>query len=293
VILGGKKRRSSCNSRANGDFRFLAELFAIVAFLAATCAAHAQNTPATKPDETPPAPSDSQTKPDSTTSSQSDKKTDPQQQLPEAASSSAPNQQNGASDNQQTNRILWVMPNYRAVSANTELPPMSVKEKFVLATHDSLDYTSCLFAGFVAGYEYASREYPEFHAEYAGYGRYLWRSFADQAIANYFTEAVVPAFTREDPRYYTLGHGGFFHRTGYAISRLMITKTDSGGTRFNVSELLGNGMGAAVSNLYYPAQERTLMKTSENWGTQFAADGVANVVKEFWPDIRRRFFKQK
>jgi hypothetical protein len=27
------------------------------------------------------------------------------------------------------------------------------------------------------------------------------------------TEAIVPALTHEDPRYYTLGHGGFLKRT--------------------------------------------------------------------------------
>jgi hypothetical protein len=27
------------------------------------------------------------------------------------------------------------------------------------------------------------------------------------------TEAILPTLTREDPRYYTLGHGGFFRRS--------------------------------------------------------------------------------
>jgi hypothetical protein len=183
------------------------------------------------------------------------------------------------------------MPNYRAVSADTILPPLSPRGKFVLATHDSLDYTSGLFAGALAGWKYAERSYPEFHSEWAGYSRYLWRAFADQAIGNYFTEAIVPSVLHEDPRYYTLGHGSVFHRTEYAITRLVVTKTDSGKSRFNTSEILGNGMAASVSDLYYPSQERTFTKTTENWGTEVAADGIANVVKEFWPDVRRRFFK--
>jgi hypothetical protein len=90
----------------------------------------------------------------------------------------------------------------------------------------------------------------------------------------------------EDPRYYTLGHGGFVHRAGYAVSRLLITRTDSGGQTFNFSEISGNLMGAGVSNIYYPAQERTFGKTAEKWGTQIGVDGIANLLKEFWPDIR-------
>src|SRR5665213_694796 len=109
---------------------------------------------------------------------------------------------------EQTKRILWVIPNYRAVSAGTRLPPLSGKEKFVLATQDSFDYSSFILAGMLAGYDQATNSTPEFHQELSGYGRYYWHSFADEAVGNYFTEAIMPAMTHEDPRYYTLGKAG-------------------------------------------------------------------------------------
>ncbi len=195
------------------------------------------------------------------------------------------------SEGKQPKRILWVIPNYRAVSANTQLPPLALKDKFWLATQDSFDYSSFILAGALAGIGQARNSTPEFRQGAAGYGRYYWHSFADQAVGNYFTEAIVPAATRQDPRYYTLGHGGFFRRTGYAVSRLLITKTDSGGRGFNFSEIIGNGAGAGVSDLYYPARERTWTKTGQKWLTQIAVDGVFNVFKEFWPDIDRAVFR--
>lgn len=220
--------------------------------------------------------------------------TDSDQQAPPKASVPACTQNPGDNpQGDQTKRILGVMPNYRAVGADLVLPPLSPRGKFVLATHDSLDYSSALFAGALAAYKFGTRAYPEFHSEYAGYGRYLWRAFVDQAVGNYFTEAIMPTVLHEDPRYYTLGHGGFMKRTYYAITRLVVTKTDAGGNRFNYSEIVGNGLGAGVANLYYPAQERTLGKNMENWGTQVGADGIANVVKEFWPDVRRKLLKHK
>ena len=97
--------------------------------------------------------------------------------------------------------------------------------------------------------------------------------------------------TRQDPRYYTLGHGGFFRRTGYALSRLLITRTDSGGNTFNFSEIVGNGAGAGISNLYYPQQERTWTKTGQKWLLQVGIDGVFNMGKEFRPDINRVVFR--
>ena len=188
----------------------------------------------------------------------------------------------------QPKRILWIIPNYRAVSAATHLPPLTAGQKFVLATQDSFDYSAFILAGMLAGYGQATNSYPEFHHGASGYGRYYWHSFADQGVGNYFTEAIVPTVFRQDPRYYILGNGGFFRRTGYALSRLVITKPDSGGTAFNFSELFGNALGAGVSDAYYPRPERTWGKTGAKWGTQIGVDGIANVLKEFWPDIYQR-----
>jgi len=193
-------------------------------------------------------------------------------------------------EGKQSKRILWIIPNYRAVSANTYLPPLEFREKFWLATQDSFDYSSFILAGILAGIGQTKNSTAEFRQGSAGFGRYYWHSFADQAVGNYMTEAIVPAATREDPRYYTLGRGGLFHRSGYALSRLVVTRTDSGGSTFNFSEIVGNGAGAGISDLYYPASERTWTKTGQKWLTQVAIDGVFNVFKEFWPDINRTVF---
>jgi hypothetical protein len=197
------------------------------------------------------------------------------------------------SEGKQTSRILWVVPNFAAVSANTQLPPLTVRGKFKLGTEDSVDYSAFVWAGIVAGQSMALKSYPELGTGAAGYGRYYWRAFADQVSGTFFTEAIVPSVTHEDPRYYTLGHGGFFHRTAYALSRVVITKTDTGGKSFNYSEVVGNALEAGLSNAYYPAEERGFRKTAENWGTQLEAAALNNIAKEFWPDIRRHLLRQK
>ena len=107
------------------------------------------------------------------------------------------------------------------------------------------------------------------------------------------TEALFPTLTREDPRYYTLGHGGFLKRSGYALTRPLITRTDSGGSSVNFSEIIGNGAGAAISNLYYPSRERSWTKTGQKWIAQIGLDGAFNICKEFWPDINRIIFRSK
>ena len=106
-------------------------------------------------------------------------------------------------------------------------------------------------------------------------------------------ESIVPAITHEDPRYYTMGQGGFYRRSGYAISRAFVTKTDSGGTSFNWSEVGGNALEAGLSTAYYPPQERGLSQTALNFATQMESAVLNHVFQEFWPDIRRKVFRRK
>src|SRR5580704_8678311 len=144
----------------------------------------------------------------------------------------------------QPKRILWVIPNYRAVSADTHLPPLSLKNKFWLATQDSFDYSAFIFAGMLAGVGQAQNSYPEFRQGAVGYGRYYWHTLADQTVENYMVEAILPSALGHDTRYYTLGRGGVVKRTGYAFSRVLITRTDAGNETFNSSEIVGAGAAA-------------------------------------------------
>ena len=190
----------------------------------------------------------------------------PQTAIPTPASPvpTPADQKTDNSEGIQTKRMYGIVPNFAAVSANTLLPPLSVREKFWLATQDSVDYSSFIWAGLQAGQSMALKSYPELGHGTAGYGRYYWRAFADQASGSFFTEAIVPALTHEDPRYYTLGHGGFFRRAGYALSRVVLTKTDSGGRSFNFSEIVGNGTEAGLSN--------PLLPTRGTWLAQYGGE---------------------
>ena len=193
----------------------------------------------------------------------------------------------------QTKRILGIVPNFRSVSVDEKLPPESVKEKFLGATQDSFDYSSFIYAGMLAGVSMAEDSYPEFHQGAAGYARYYWHTFADQANENYWVEFILPAALHQDPRYYTLGRGGIFKRTAYSFSRVLITRTDSGNNTFNASEVVGAGAASGISSLYYPSREQTWTKVGQRWLTNVTLDGATFIFKEFWPDINSAIFHQK
>jgi hypothetical protein len=221
---------------------------------------------------------------------------DPQQSTaPAPASNAVPNGTATAApqSGQQTKRILYIVPNFRAVSSDQKLPPQTVKDKFLTATQDSLDYSSFIFVGIQAGVAMAHKQTPEFRQGAAGYGRYYWHTFADTVDENLWVEFVIPAALRQDSRYYTLGKGSFPHRLYYSFSRAFITRTDGGRETFNASEIVGAGAAAGISGLYYPSGERGFTKTYQRWITNVSIDTATFVFKEFWPNINDKFFHQK
>jgi hypothetical protein len=190
----------------------------------------------------------------------------------------------------QTTRILGILPNFRAVSADQKLPPQTVKQKFTTAFQDSFDYSAIFIPLAVAGYDLESNPDPEFGHGGVAYGRYLWHAVVDQTTENFFVEAIVPSITHEDNRYYTLGHGGFFKRTGYALTRVVVTRSDHDKEVFNASEVFGAGISAGISSVYYPSRERSFGNTADQWGLNVGIDALSFVVKEFWPDINHSLF---
>jgi hypothetical protein len=192
----------------------------------------------------------------------------------------------------QTKRILGIFPNFRAVSSDTHLPPQSTKEKFVTASEDNFDYSAFVLPAVLAGEQQATNAYPEFHQGAAGYGRYFWHTYLDQTSENYCVEFIFPTLTHEDTRYYTLGPGGGggWKRVGYALSRAVVTRNDAGHDTFNISEVIGAGAAAGISNLYYPTRERTFSNTADKWATNVGVDAGTFIVREFWPDINHFLF---
>jgi hypothetical protein len=223
---------------------------------------------------------------------------DAQQQAQEGSGAKPPAAKTGAqtdplAQGRQTKRILYIVPNFRAVSADQHLPPQTVKEKFKTAMLDSVDYSSFIFVGAQAGVAMATDSYREFGQGAKGYGRYYWHTLADTINENTWVEFIIPSALHQDTRYYTLGKGAFGKRVGYAFSRVAITRTDSGHRAINYSEIIGAGAASGTSNLYYPSQERTLTKTYQRWITYLAIDGGVFVFKEIWPDINNAIFHQK
>ena len=203
----------------------------------------------------------------------------------------------GQASNQQSNpsaasepadkRVLWIIPNFRTSPTLTDYKPLTPKEKFKIATADTFDRGDIVLAAAFAGEGELTKSNPSFGQEQLGYGRYFAAAYADLAIGNYMTEAVLPTLLHKDPRYFRRGTGSGWSRLGYAVGQIFWTHTDSGHTQFNYSEIIGNSTAVAISTAYYP-EGRDAVSAVSKLGSQIGVDMAANILKEFWPDLHHK-----
>jgi hypothetical protein len=184
-------------------------------------------------------------------------------------------------------RILGVLPNYRTVQDTGHVEPITAKRKLWIASKDSFDYPIWFLAAVFAGYYQLLNSNPEFGQGLKGYFHRYGTAFVDQSFGNMMTEGFMPCLLHEDPRYFRSGVGPKWHRAWYAATRVFVTHTDAGTTRFNYSEWLGNSIAVAFSNAYYPAT-RDVGDNVEKLILQVGTDSASNVLKEFWPDVKRK-----
>jgi hypothetical protein len=203
----------------------------------------------------------------------------------------SPTQQETAKS--KNDRMFYVMPNYLTVDNESEVKPVTWKEKFSMTAKGSFDPYEFVVVGVLSGIRQAENTYPAFGQGLQGYGQRYGTAFADQVDGNMMVGAVFPTILKTDPRYFQMGKGSFVHRFGYAISRIFVTRTDSGGRLFNIPEFLGNATAIGISNAYYPAADRGFSNSLNSWGTQMGIDAFGNELKEFWPDIHRHFLNKK
>jgi hypothetical protein len=185
-------------------------------------------------------------------------------------------------------RIMGVIPNYRTAEMSAEGTPLTAKQKLHIAVKDSFDYPLFITGAAYAGIYQAENSHPQFGQGAKGYFSRFGTSYTDQLDGNMMTEGFLPVLLREDPRYFRMATGSFKKRLWYSVSRIVVTRTDSGHEIFNFSEFLGNGIAAGVGLSYY-SDNRDVGDYIQNLAIQLGTDTYSQVLKEFWPDIKRHF----
>jgi hypothetical protein len=210
------------------------------------------------------------------------------------ANAGAAQAKTGVEQDENTKRILGIIPNFQSKDNIPEnQAPLTAREKYVLAYHQTVDFSAHFGNAFQAMLQQASNGQPHYGQGWGAYGQRFGAAEADQVTSAFFIFGFLPHVLHEDPRYFRKRHGSVWSRIRYSASRTVITRTDSGGSTFNAPQMLGQLLQQGISTAYYPQQDRTASGVFENWGINLAYTGAYNVLKEFYPDFLRIVFHRR
>jgi hypothetical protein len=177
----------------------------------------------------------------------------------------------------------------RAQTPDVEAP-LSVADKWNFFEKETFNPLTVAAGAFNGGVSQALNSDPRYGQDGVAYAQRFGASVADIATQNFFGDFLMASALHEDPRYIRRGpEQGFWERAGYAMSRAVIIRRDSGGDAFNWSNLTGTAMSVGFSNLYYPRGSRNTGSMAIHFATSFGGAGLANLPTEFWPDVRGWF----
>jgi len=187
--------------------------------------------------------------------------------------------------------IFWIIPAF-SVSYSKKVKPLTPREKFSEWAHGAYDPLGFAWSAAESAAEHSSRDgFCGYGNGWGGYGKCVGSAQLDSNVSSFFGDFLFPVLMHQDPRYFLRGQGPFGKRVLYAISRVFITRTDSGGTAIAYSGLSGTVLAATASNLYYPRQDRGFGLTLSRIGWDLAGTALFNASAEFWPAIKRKLHR--
>lgn len=189
-------------------------------------------------------------------------------------------------------RVFGIVPEFNVTSIN-DAKPLTAKGKWRLFVKQTADPFTFVGAAFTSGLGQATDSFHDYGQGWAGYGKRFGAASADSVDGSLWGGFIFPVMFKQDPRYFRLGEGSMKHRIGYAMSRVVVTRTDSGHRAFNFSEILGNLVAGGIANTYYPAADRGAALTFERAGVVTGLGTLGKIGQEFLPDIDRKFFHRQ
>jgi len=178
-------------------------------------------------------------------------------------------------------RLLGVLPNFR-VSYRADAVPLTGRQKFKLTWKSVTDPTRLVGAAVVAGIQQARNDFSGFGQGADGYAKRYAAFYGTAFTTTMVSNALLPTLFKQDPRYFYRGTGSTTSRVGYALSRAVVRKADNGRWQPDYSRVLGSFAAGAISNLYYPEEDRRSARlTFENAAIGIGGAAVGNLFQEF------------
>jgi hypothetical protein len=188
-----------------------------------------------------------------------------------------------------------VAPKYtKYIAAGFRGQPITAHDKFIIGVRDLYSPFSLLGSVFSAGYSHVTNGEPNYGTNADAFGKRVGATFIRDASEGFFTDSILSPVFHEDPRYYVEGpRYNLIHRTLYAATRPIITRSDSGKSTLNAALLVGYAGASALSYTYYPAINQNFKDTAATFGGGLAGAAIGDFVSEFADQVLQALHLEK
>jgi hypothetical protein len=190
-------------------------------------------------------------------------------QTTQSPSKTATKDNNQEANDEVPKRIFWIIPNFMTANDQPQnLGPLTPKQKFNIAWHQWWDVSAHIGNLLQASISQAANGIPEYGQGWSAFGERYAAQEGDQFTGAMLIYGVLPTILHDDPRYFRKGRGSALSRIGYAASRSVICRTDSGKNTFNIPQVFGQLGQASISLSYYPQVNRNVGGLFSGWAHQ-------------------------
>jgi len=130
----------------------------------------------------------------------------------------------------------------------------------------------------------------EYGVSLKGFGKRFGIRLTGVAVSNTM-EAGLGAVWGEDPRYFRVGEGPFFKREGHAFKMVFLARNRDGDIAPAYARYAAIGGSNFLSNAWRANSDATASHAAIRIGLGFLGRLGYNNFYEFWPDVKRRFFR--
>jgi hypothetical protein len=182
-------------------------------------------------------------------------------------------------------------PGAKATTETMDYTPLSARCKFNLFLKQTHSPSTFVSAAFQATLDQAQGQWPHYGGGMLGWAKRFGATLADTESRRFIQTVALSTILHQDPRYFPSHKRSVVSLSCYSVTRVAITRNDSGDNAFNASEFLGTLFTSSLQNSYYPRQDRNFGKTMNRFSGALISDAIGDLQHEFMPDIKRLFRK--
>ena len=176
-----------------------------------------------------------------------------------------------------------VAPRYhKYIAASQRSVPFAYEDKMAFGLRDAFSLPSVGIWILAGSWQTMINSSPNYGQSWTALGQRIGAASIRDTSETLLVDSVFAPLFHEDPRYYQMGkRAGYAHRFIYAVTRPLITRSDSQGTVPNTALLAGDLGSIVLTNAYYPQRNRGFSQTGKSFGFSLGAIALGDAFQEF------------